>query len=192
MSNCAKSTSKPLIKEHTPFYDVPERFEIINGIRYDLSPSPKFVHQEIVGNLYFNLRTTCHHEGKFLLAPMDVHFDKDNIAQPDIMYITNSNLSIIRDGLVYGAPDMVVEVLSSSTGRKDKTVKKVMFERFGVKEYWLFDPTYRTVDQFVLVDGDYRLAATLTDNDTLSSSLFPCVSIDLSAIFPPEDPTEEK
>ncbi|MNY37717.1 hypothetical protein D3C86_1722990 [compost metagenome] len=93
---------------------------------------------------------------------------------------------------MYGAPDMVVEVLSPSTGRKDKTVKKAMFEKFGVKEYWLFDPTYRTVDQFVLIDSEYRLTATLTDNDTLTSSLFPCVAIDLSTIFPPEDATKEK
>lgn len=192
MSNNAKSTSKPIIKEQTPIFDVPERFEIINGIHYDLSPSPKFVHQKIVGNLHFNLRATCHLEGEIILAPMDVHFDEDNIAQPDLIYITNANISIIRNGFVYGAPDMVVEVLSPSTGRKDKTVKKAMFERFGVKEYWLFDPTYRTVDQFVLIDSEYRLAATLTDTDTLTSSLFPCVSIELSEIFPPEDATEEK
>lgn len=187
MSDSAKSNSKPLIKEHTSYYDIPERFEIINGIRYDLSPSPKFIHQKIVGNLYFNLQTTCCLDGEIILAPMDVHFDIDNIAQPDLIYIVNANRSILRDGYVFGAPDLVIEVLSSSTGRKDKTVKKAMFEQFGVKEYWLLDPTYRTVDQFVLMDGEYRLIATLTDQDQLTSPLFSCVVLDLNAIFPPEE-----
>jgi Uma2 family endonuclease len=188
MSNNTKPKSKPTIKEHPSYYDIiPERYEIINGIRYDLSPSPKFVHQKIVANLYLGLHATCHLDGEIIFAPMDVHFDEDNLAQPDIIYISNENRSIIRDGFVYGAPDLVIEVLSKSTGGKDKTVKKAMFERFGVKEYWLFDPAYRTVDQFMLIDGEYRLIATLSDSDKLTSPLFPCVSIDLNAIFPLED-----
>ncbi|WP_127578917.1 Uma2 family endonuclease [Paenibacillus koleovorans] len=178
--------SKPKIKESTSFYDIPERFELINGIRYDLSPSPKYVHQKIVGNLLLNLSKTCHLDGEILVAPMDVHFDEENIAQPDLLYIANDNRAILRDGYVYGAPDLVVEVLSSSTGRKDKTVKKAMFERFGVKEYWLFYPDYQTVDQFVLADGAYFLAASLTIGDQLTSPQFPCVAVELEGIFPSE------
>ncbi|WP_261381511.1 Uma2 family endonuclease [Paenibacillus cremeus] len=163
---------------------------MIGGIRYDLSPSPKFVHQKIIANLYLSLHNTCHQNGEILFAPMDVHFDEDNLAQPDLLFIANEHRGILRDGFVYGAPDLCAEVLSSSTGRKDKTVKKDMFQRFGVKEYWLIDPTYRTVDQFVLVDGQYQLAATLSESDVLTSPVLTCISIDLSAIFPPENAAE--
>lgn len=191
MSNSsAKSKSKPLIKEHSPNYLIEERYELINGIRYDLSPSPKYVHQKILMNLHFHMRTSCMQDGEILLAPMDVHFDEANIAQPDLIYISGGNRSILRDGWVYGAPDLCVEVLSRSTGRKDKTVKKAMFEKFGVKEYWVFEPTYQTVDQFVLTDGRYQLFATLDVSDTLTSPLIACISLNLNEIFPPEAETE--
>src|SRR5690606_15496677 len=135
-------------------------------------------------NFHLVMHTTCHLNGEIILAPMDVHFDDgDNVAQPDIIFIANDNRRIIRDGYVFGAPDLLVEILSESTGRKDKTVKKEMYEKFGVKEYWLVDPHYRTVDLFVLEDGKYRLLTTMTDEDVLHSPLFSCMSIDLSQIF---------
>ncbi|TMV49062.1 Uma2 family endonuclease [Paenibacillus mesophilus] len=185
-----RSKPKSQIKEQSGFYDIPERYEIIGGIRYDFLSSPKFVHQKILANFFVGFHTPCHLDGEIILAPMDVHFDEENIVQPDIIYIANENRGIIRDGFVFGSPDLVVEILSGSTGRKDKTVKKAMFERFGVKEYWLADPLYRTVDQFVLDDGTYRLAATLTEDDRIASPNVPCLTIDLKSVFPPEETME--
>lgn len=119
-----------------------------------------------------------------MVAPLDVHFDEDNIFQPDVIYIARERLDIIRDGYVFGAPDLVVEIVSDSTGRRDKTIKKDVYERYGVKEYWLADPIYRTIDQFVLREGRYELAATKTEGDMLVSPTIPCLSIDLDAVFP--------
>ena len=186
MSDDSKKKLKPLIKEEQGvYYDVPERFEIIGGIRYDFLASPKYVHQKITANFYLAMQSTCHLNGEILFAPMDVHFDDgDNIAQPDLIFIANENRHIIRDGYIYGAPDLLVEILSQSTGRKDKTVKKAMYEQFGVKEYWLTDPSYRTVDQFVLIEGNYHLLATLTEDEVLTTPYFSCMSIDLKKIFP--------
>lgn len=181
----SKPTGK--VKEQSGFYDIPERYEIINGIRYDFLSSPKFVHQKMLANFHLGFHTACQPDGEIILAPMDVHFDEQNIAQPDLIYIANENRGIIRDGFVFGSPDLVLEILSESTGRKDKTVKKAMFERFGVKEYWLADPVYRTVDQFVLIDGTYQLLATLADEDRITSPTVPCLSVDLKRVFLPED-----
>ncbi len=183
------SRSKPperpeKVKEQQENYSlIDERYEIIGGVRYDFLSSPKYAHQKILTNLHLTFHNACCHEGEILLA-LDVHFDDDNIFQPDVIYISRERLDIIQGGFVFGAPDLVVEILSESTGGRDKTIKKKTYERFGVKEYWLADPQYRTVDQFVLQEGRYELAATLLESDTLVSATVPCLTIDLSVIFP--------
>lgn len=184
ISRHKRSDQPEKIKERQEVYDMPERFEIIGGIRYDFLSSPKYAHQKILTNLYLSFHDGCAKEGETLLAPLDVHFDEENIVQPDVIYISAENLGIIRDGYVFGVPDLLVEILSESTGKRDKTIKKNLYERFGVPVYWLADPIYRTVDQFVLEEGGYRLAATLTEEDRLVSRTIPCLSVDLGGIFP--------
>jgi len=176
-----------VVKEQQQGYMEPiERYEIIGGVRYDFLASPKIAHQTVLQNFHLAFHSSCAKEGKVYVAPLDVHLDEDNVLEPDVLYIRNERLSIIRDGYVYGAPDLVVEVLSESTGRRDKTIKKATYERFGVKEYWLADPIYRLVEQYVLEDGKYALAAILTEDDTLRSPTVPCLEIELHTIFPPE------
>lgn len=173
------------VKERQEAYSlIDERYEIIGGVRYDFLSSPKYAHQKILTNFHLAFHGACSQEGEILLAPMDVHFDDDNIVQPDVIYISGERLDIIRDGFVFGVPDLLVEIMSESTGRHDKTVKKKLYEQFGVKEYWLADPQYRTVDQFVLREGKYELASTLSESDTLVSATIPCLAIDLGGIFP--------
>jgi len=184
------SRSKPpvrpeKVKEQQEAYSlIEERYEIIGGIRYDFLSSPKYAHQKMLTNFYLAFHGACSEEGEILLAPMDVHFDKENVVQPDVIYISRERLDIIRDGFVFGVPDLLVEILSESTGRHDKTVKKALYEQFGVKEYWLADPLYRTVDQFVLREGRYVLEATLSIEDTLVSPTVPCLALHLGTIFP--------
>lgn len=180
-------SEKPIVKEQQGYYEVNERFEIIGGVRYDFLSSPKFVHQKMLTNFHLAFHRACCNDGEIILAPMDVHFDEDNIVQPDVIYIARANLGIIRDGYVFGVPDLIVEILSNSTGRRDKTIKKTLYEQFGVKEYWLADPVYRTLDQFVLVERTYRLVATLTEEEEAVSATVPCLSVDLKDIFPADE-----
>jgi hypothetical protein len=188
MNDSGHKNRQTTIKEQPGVYDTPERYEIINGVRYDFLSSPKVVHQLIVGNMHAAFHFSCRMDGVILLSPIDVHFDDgDNIAQPDLIYITNENRAIIRDGFVFGTPDLLVEVLSDSTGRKDKSVKREMYERFGVKEYWIVDPIYRTVDQLVLMEDKYVWMSTSTETDVLQSQLFPCMTVALKEVFPPQD-----
>lgn len=171
------------VKETHGTYFIDERYEIIGGVRYDFLTSPKFVHQDVLGQLYLAFHASCAQDGVILLAPLDVHFDKDNILQPDLLYISRTRSDIIRDGYVYGAPDLVVEILSDSTARNDKTIKKGTYERFGVAEYWLVEPEYRLVDQFVLTEGEYRLVKTWTVEDEIVSSAVPCLAVNLAEVF---------
>ncbi|MGZ7443531.1 Uma2 family endonuclease [Paenibacillus sp. TH7-28] len=183
MSEKKQDKPRTFVKETPGSYWIEERFEIIGGVRYDFLSSPKISHQILVTELYASIRETCHSQGITIVAPMDVHLDEENIVQPDLIFIRHENLHIIRDGFVKGAPDLLIEILSPRTGSKDKVVKKALYERFGVKEYWIVDPLYATVDQFVLTDGVYALAATYDDQGMITSPLVPCLSLDLNRLF---------
>ena len=164
--------------------DIPERYEIIEGIRYDFLSSPKYTHQKLLTNLHLAFHSSCNLEGEILFAPLDVHFDENNIVQPDLIYIAREHMDIIRDGYIFGVPDLVVEILSDSTAKRDKTIKKRLYEKFGVKEYWVVDPFYRLVEQFVLDHGRYRLEEIFTEEDAITASTVSCLTIDLNNIFP--------
>ncbi len=185
-SGSGKDQSGSKVREQHGTYETDERYEIIGGVRYDFLSSPKVVHQKILTRFLLAFHNACSQQGEIYVAPLDVHFDEKNILQPDVIYIRNERIGIIRDGFIYGAPDLLVEILSESTGRRDKTIKKAVYERFGVKEYWLADPIYRTVEQFVLMDGKYTLVSTLTEQDVLIAVTVDCLEIDLGTIFPPE------
>ncbi|MDF2668969.1 MAG: hypothetical protein K0R67_1275 [Paenibacillus sp.] len=181
----SKPASSPVVKEQTGFYDIPERYEIIEGVRYDFLSSPKITHQALLGQLHMSLNTSCHADGVILLAPMDVHLSKDNIVQPDLIFIASDNLSIMKNEKIMGPPSLLVEILSPSTGSRDKVLKKKLYSRFGISEYWIIDPVHSAVDQFVLAgEGDgYALAASYDETDTLTSMRYPCMSVSLSELF---------
>ncbi len=166
-----------------PFPFIEERFEIINGVRYDFSPSPSLLHQVLVTELYSFIRQTCRPNGIIVVAPMDVHLDDNNILQPDVIFIANETAHIVKNNKIFGAPDLVVEILSPSTSTNDKIRKKTQYERFGVKEYWIIDPPHHIIDQFMLENEKYYLHATYAPGDTLISDKFSCISIDLSLLF---------
>jgi Uma2 family endonuclease len=150
---------------------IEERYEIINGVRYDLKPSPTFNHQILVTQLWNGIYSTCYPNGTVVVAPMDVHLDKDNIVQPDVIFISNENSHIVQNQKIEGSPDLLVEILSPSTSKKDKIVKKELYERFGIKEYWIVDPVHKIIDQFVLENQKYVLSASYGEGGTLASPL---------------------
>jgi Uma2 family endonuclease len=160
-----------------------DRFEIIEGVRYDLKPAPSVNHQKISGGFYIALHETCHSNGTILYAPIDLYIDEDNQFQPDLVFILHEHDSIIKEKRIEGAPDLVLEILSPSTSQNDKIHKKRQYERFGINEYWIVDPIHCTVDQFVLEKEAYVLYCTYGLSDHLSSPTLPCISIDLDKVF---------
>jgi Uma2 family endonuclease len=161
---------------------IEERYEVIDGIRYDCRPSPTLKHQLLVTKLCNELSATCSATGTLVVAPMDVHLDEDNIVQPDLIYVSGENSAILKTR-IEGVPDLLIEILSPSTGEHDKVRKKALYERFGVPEYWIVDIHHRTIDQFALTDGKYALERTYGSVDTLLSGRFPCVRIQLGELF---------
>lgn len=125
-----------------------------------MAPMPRLFHSGIVMRLaakIFNYVDTnkC---GYVFTDNVDVHFSDGNLFRPDLIVVKKENAAIINwQKAIYGVPDMVVEILSNSTRRKDLTIKKDIYESNGVKEYWIVDPRAKTIDVYLLRDGKYYL-----------------------------------
>lgn len=140
------------------------RYELIDGDAYLMAPAPLVVHQDMVGEIYRQLANAL--EGapcRVLIAPVDVRLPQgdeaddevDTVVQPDVLLVCDP-AKIDRRG-VRGAPDWVLEVISPSTALRDQNTKRRLYERAGVREYWLLHPTDRTLTVYQLVDGRYGL-----------------------------------
>lgn len=126
------------------YYSLPDhvRAELIDGQFYYMS-SPGFVHQKLVGELYFEIKDYIRRKGgpcDVFLAPFDVILDQDNktVVQPDLMILCDET-RLEPEG-IYGAPDFIIEIISKSTAKKDYTTKLNKYWSAGVREYWIADP----------------------------------------------------
>jgi len=146
--------------------------ELINNQIY-MSPAPLFNHQRTIQSIYKELDKIVEGGGKgiVLVAPFDIRLDSDrNTVQPDIIVILKTNLNQInKDGRYFGVPDLLVEVLSPNNKEYDLITKKNLYEKFGVREYWVIDPETKQVLGFELKSGVYeRISDEL---GTMNSSL---------------------
>ena len=168
-----------------------ERWEVIDGVAYDMSPSPTERHQRIVLNMGSILRTKLgSNPCKVYVAPLDVYLDDFNFVQPDVMIVCNKEK--IKDR-IYGPPDMVIEVLSPSTSLKDKRIKRSLYERFGVKEYILVHPEEMFIERYSLVEGKFREPDIFGPQEVLNLTSVEGIDISLWEVFetaPPEAETE--
>ena len=162
-----------------------QRHELIDGEHY-VTPTPKLSHQAIVGRLYLPIANflAATPIGRIFFAPLDVIFSKFDVVEPDLLYVSNERAEILRDW-VHGAPDLAVEVGSPSTRKRDETIKRTLYERFGVIEYWVVDPEIevvriyrRTADHFAR-----PTELSLEAGDVLTSPLFPGLELPLARIF---------
>jgi Uma2 family endonuclease len=137
--------------------------QLINN-KLIMSPAPQDLHQVVAGEIYVEISLFLRRNkfGVVRISPYDVHFSKENILQPDILFIKNENIHKIKTRGLFGAPDLVIEILSPSTSQLDYEDKKLVYERFGVSEYFIVDPNSKSVDSFFLKDGEYEEQKNLT------------------------------
>lgn len=130
--------------------------ELIDNRLY-MSPSPIFNHQDVLAEIAFHLRNFLKNKGIVVISPFDVKLDQTrNAVQPDIVVILNNNPNQIKEGRYSGVPDLLVEVLSPGNKEFDLIVKKELYERFGVKEYWVVDPDTKLALVFSLQENRYQ------------------------------------
>ena len=162
-----------------------DRYELIDGELY-MAPTPIPEHQLF---LYFLAKeieefTTRYRLGRVIIAPQDVILSDDIVVQPDIMFVSNERLHIINWGHnVHGSPDLVVEVLSPSTERFDRTVKRERYAKFGVREYWIADIVRKTIEVNVSDGERFAVAGVYGEGNELESPLLPELKIDTSSVF---------
>ncbi len=132
--------------------------ELIDGVIY-MSPSPVRPHQRIVSLLLARITVFVEENdlGEAYVAPFDVYLDEEmNAVQPDIVFVSKKRLSVIDPvGHIHGVPDLTVEVLSPGNKRYDQEKKKELYERFGVQEYWIIDPSTKEAIGYTLQNGKY-------------------------------------
>ncbi|HEX5421124.1 MAG TPA: Uma2 family endonuclease [Gammaproteobacteria bacterium] len=164
-----------------------DRYELLDGELYKL-PAPTTRHQFIAQNLEFLLvqhvrATDC---GYVLHAPLDVVLgggSERSVVQPDIIFIAKERASIITDQEVIGAPDLVVEILSPGTAKRDRGAKKALYERSGVREYWAVDPALESVEALRLGPAGYSEAERYGPRDRLASAVVAGFEAPLSEIL---------
>lgn len=155
-----------------------------------MSPAPSRQHQQILGELFkafsdFLRERTC----EVYFAPFDVRLftenkkdaDINNVVQPDLSVVCDKNK--LDDKGCHGAPDLIIEVLSPSSIKMDRWNKYRLYEKAGVKKYWLVDPTNQSVEVHLFVSQQYEFQGIFTKEDTVSVHLLPDLTIDLNEIF---------
>lgn len=164
------------------------RHEIIDGVHY-VTPSPNLRHQELVLRLGVALANHLEDHpdrGQVFIAPFDVVFSFHDIVEPDVIFVAPDQPDILTAQNIKGTPAMVIEILSPSTRKRDRQIKRQLYERTGVREYWLVDPDadvvtiYRRGD-----DGSFRVNATLSAEGraSLETPLLPGWSLSAARLF---------
>jgi Uma2 family endonuclease len=169
------------------FLELPEdgnRYEILDG-ELVMTPPPAIRHQRISSSLHFLLyqHVSVHGLGEVLAAPVAVRLSESTIAEPDLVFLATGRSDIVGELSIDGAPDLLVEILSPATAKRDRTVKAQLYARLGVRHYWIVDPEARTVDVFELEGKRYRKAATFAEQDSFEPAVLPGLTVDLSAIW---------
>ncbi len=141
--------------------DIQDDYEIIEGEKI-MAPSPDMGHGTITSNLIATIGSYVKIKklGICFGDHMDVHFPDGNVFQPDFIFVSSAKAELFLDKrrmTLHGVPDMVAEIFSKSTMKRDVGIKKDIYERNGIREYWIIDPWRETIDVYLLRDGKYEL-----------------------------------
>jgi Uma2 family endonuclease len=163
------------------------RHEIIDGVHY-VTAAPNLRHQDLVGRLYLALGNfLANHPGvgRVFLSPVDVVFTIHDIVEPDLVFVAGDQTHIMTEANIQGAPAIVVEILSTSTRSRDQRIKKDLFDRGGVREYWMVDPDRSQIIVHIREADGFHACTPLStaDGAVLTTTLLPGFSLSLSELF---------
>jgi Uma2 family endonuclease len=187
--NMAKPTTgeKLTYADFLRFPDDGRRHELIDGA-HCVTPSPTTAHQRLVMRLSAALAACLDASGagEVFAAPFDVVLSEHDVLEPDLLVVLNDQVDILTERHVRGAPALVIEVLSPGTRRRDEGIKCRLYDRVGVREYWMADPAGQSVKVHRRGPGGALVQASLLTADgtiPLTSPLLPELSIDLRRLF---------
>jgi Uma2 family endonuclease len=163
------------------------RYELLDG-ELRMVPAATTRHQAVARNLLVLLYGYARkiHCGIVLAAPIDVVFgagDQREVAQPDVVYVSQARRHIVTESEIQGAPDLIVEVLSPGTETRDRGYKQRLYARYGVTEYWIVDPVVETVEKYRAVGASFECAERVGADSPFASDLFPDLRIEIREVF---------
>src|SRR5262245_7328595 len=160
------------------------RYELIDGFLFS-EPSPRRAHQQVAANLLMILRAHAreHNLGEVFIAPFDVILNRRTVVVPDLVFVARDRADVVTERAVEGTPDLIVEILSPGTARRDRVAKLNAYARRGVPHYWLVDPVAHTLEAFELSEASYRLATAVGGDEVFRPGLFPALVVPLSELW---------
>lgn len=170
------------------YLQLPEggRYEVLEG-DLRMVPAPGERHQAVVGSLHFELVTQVAKPGlgRVYVSPFDVILDEDTVVQPDLLVVLKDRLGIVQPEGVRGTPDLMIEVLSPGTAAagRDRNIKRRLYGRYGVREYWIVDPEACTVEVTVSRGGALETHNLFGPGSRIESPLLPGLELMVDAVF---------
>lgn len=161
-----------------------KRYELLEG-ELVMVPSPTTYHQRISWNLERILGDfiSRHDLGFIYDAPLDVVFSEEDVAQPDIFFISKERSGIITKDNIQGAPDLIVEILSPTTAERDRSYKRTLYARHGVQEYWIVDPENKSIEVMALQEKGFETVQIYKVGQSLNSPLLKELFLNLEEVF---------
>jgi Uma2 family endonuclease len=185
-----KDPQDPQLKESPVTYEIyakmPDdgnRYEIADGHLELMSPGPNPFHQILLFELQRKIADDCGHDYIIFFAPLDVILSDIEVRQPDLIMVHRSRLHIISNRGIEGAPDLVVEISSEHSLRRDKFQKTKTYAKYGIPEYWIIDMTNYTLEQYILHDRSYELVELYSGDERISSEKLQCVSFTINDLM---------
>ena len=184
MSTDAQSNKLSMItyEDYCLIPDDGKRHEIIDGALF-MNPAPNSYHQMIIGRIYSQFDAVIRETklGYVFFAPIDVRLDEFDIVQPDLVVVLNDRKSILTKQNIHGVPSLIVEILSPSNSHYDRQIKKKLYERTQVPEFWIVDPERESVEVYWLVNQKYE--SQLISGDKVPLRVLPSTVIDTTGLW---------
>lgn len=161
-----------------------KRYELLNGELF-MPPAPLLYHQDIQSNLHRLISVFVKERdlGKTYTSTTDVVLSDTDVAQPDILFVSQERSHILTRENVRGAPDLVVEILSPATAERDRTTKLELYAKHGVQEYWIVDPEAKTIMVLLRGEGRFEGVSVYSEGQTLHSPTLDGFSVSLEEVF---------
>jgi len=181
------STVRFTYEDHCLYPDDTKRHEIIDGNEY-VAPAPNTFHQRIIMRLSAQMHNHAQENdlGEVFTSPIDLIFSDTDVVQPDVLFVAKERAAIVEHHGLTDAPDLVVEVLSESNRRHDEIRKRRLYERYGVREYWIVDPALEQVKVYRRSDGGgfgEKTEHSREHGGTLAPPLLPGLVVSLEELF---------
>ena len=175
--------TKKTVKDYIELPEGPPYYQLIEG-ELIMSPAPSYSHQKTVGRVFLKLSMLLEEKGlgEVLISPIDLYLDEKNVFQPDIVVLLKEGKAKVEEKGIFGPPDVVVEILSPSTAYYDLIVKKEVYERAGVKEYWLLDPNRKTFEIYRNTEEGFKLSFQAREKGKVLSEILG-LEVDLKDIY---------